>query len=127
MSREREEEEEYLRRKEYEKRKIQEENEEELNYHMKIKARHLSSEKNDDYIDDRNRFEKEKEREQDRYRERDKEGYNSMGDRVMLNTENLDIHLSRNQEDGGEGYIKCAVNGYLYLNIKNIEFFKPKI
>ena len=110
--REREEDEEYIRRKEYERKKrIEEENEEELNYRMKQRAGNQRSERNEynGYTDERKR-----------------DDYKLDSDRIALNTGKLDIRLPKSidKNENEEGLIQCHVSGYLYLNIKDIELIK---
>ena len=98
---------EYLRRKEYEERRREEEEE-----YRKRKER-----------------EREMDKERDNYRERrrDNNRYFEEGNRIILKPEKLDIVMNQNSEDkrnnkdtndGDMGYIKCYVEGYMYLRIK---------
>ena len=96
------EEEENIRRKEM----LEQENEEELNYRMKMRAMNQKSERNE-YNDDRRD---------------DKLGY----ERIALNQENLNTLFSQKDDKDGncEGFIRCYVSGYMNLNIKSLEYIK---
>ena len=98
---------EYLRRKEYEERRREEEEE-----YRKRKER-----------------EREMDKERDNYRERrrDNNRYFEEGNRIILKPEKLDIVMNQNSEDKRNnkdandddmGFIKCYVEGYMYLRIK---------
>ena len=103
------EEEEYLRRKEYERQKLlEEENEEELNYRMKMRAGNNKNENNE-------------------YDERIRDEYKLDIDKMNLKAGKLDVSFSKNKNDKNEkdeGFIKCYVSGYMYLNINNLELIK---
>ena len=90
----------YIRRKEFERQKmIEEENEEELNYRMKMRAK---GKKDRGEYDDR-RFD-----------------YGPEVKKIDSNLSDSEMHFEKNKE----GYIKCQVNGYMFLKIKDIEFLK---
>ena len=100
---------EYNRRKDYERQKrIEEENEEELNYRMKMKAKGQNYERYS--YDDR------------------RDGYKSEGNRIEINRDNFDNLFDKNKDDKNddEGYVRCYVNGYMYLKIKDLEYLKGK-
>ena len=68
-----------------------------------------------------------KERDNYRERRRDNNRYFEEGNRIILKPEKLDIVMNQNSEDkrnnkdtndGDMGYIKCYVEGYMYLRIK---------
>jgi len=49
-------------------------------------------------------------------------------DRIVLKPENFDIHFPKYKDDkDNNGFMQCYVNGYMYLNIKNIEYIKQKL
>ena len=117
----------------YERRQEKEEEE-------KFRRREMYRERGRDREMDRER-ERERFRERDRDRERnnynnerrryyDKNDYFEEGNRIVLRPEKLDIVMDQNYDDkrnnfvnkeGDMGFIKCYVEGYMYLKIKKKE------
>ena len=120
---------EYLRRKEYEERRRQEKEEEE--YRKRID---MERKREREIERDRER-DREKERQRENYYRGRREAYNNKyfepGNRIVLKPERLDIVMNKNfgdnrnnnvrNNDDDMGYIKCYVEGYMYLKIKKSE------
>ena len=127
------EEDKYMMRKKYEDRRREEESEKE--YYRKRRELERERERDRDYDRERDRErDNNKERERnynDRRRENDYSNYLEEGSKIILRPDKLDIVMepknetSRNREDNKDedmGYIKCYVEGYMYLKIRKNEY-----
>ena len=132
------EEDKYMMRKLYEDRKREEERGKD--YYRKRREKEIERER--DYDRERERdYDRERERERefdrerernynDRRREKDYNNYFEEGSKIIIRPDKLDIVMdqnyetSRNREDNKDedmGYIKCYVEGYMYLKIRKNE------
>ena len=134
------EEDKYMMRKRYEERRREEESEKE--YYRR--RREIEGDRDRDYNRERDRerdynkerykerdYNKERERNyNDRRRENDYNNYLEEGSKIILRPDKLDIIMEPNNEtsrnrvenkDEDMGYIKCYVEGYMYLKIRKNE------
>ena len=126
----------YMMRKRYEEMRRRDEKErEEYNQRLERERDYKERERKSNY-DERERNYNERERERN-YNERRRESDNNYnkyfeeGNKIILKPEKLDIVMNQNYEksrnnyddnkDGDMGYIKCYVEGYMYLKIRRNE------
>ena len=98
------------------------------------KSREYEERRREDEYRKRNSFEREREKEKDYYdkeRRRDfNDNYFEKGDKIFLKPDKFEIVMdqnnqdklrNKNDKDGDMGYIKCYVEGYMYLKIRKAE------
>ena len=98
------------------------------------KSREYEERRREDEYRKRRSFEREREKEKDYYdkeRRRDfNDNYFEKGDKIFLKPDKFEIVMdqnnqdklrNKNDKDGDMGYIKCYVEGYMYLKIRKAE------
>ena len=98
------------------------------------KSREYEERRREDEYRKRRSFEREREKEKDYYdkeRRRDfNDNYFEKGDKIFLRPDKFEIVMdqnnqdklrNKNDKDGDMGYIKCYVEGYMYLKIRKAE------
>ena len=98
------------------------------------KSREYEERRREDEYRKRRSFEKEREKEKDYYDKERRRDYNDnyfeKGDKIFLKPDKFEIVMdqnnqdklrSKNDKDGDMGYIKCYVEGYMYLKIRKAE------
>ena len=98
------------------------------------KSREYEERRREDEYRKRRSFEREREKEKDYYDKERRRDYNDnyfeKGDKIFLKPDKFEIVMdqnnqdklrSKNDKDGDMGYIKCYVEGYMYLKIRKAE------
>ena len=98
------------------------------------KSREYEERRREDEYRKRRSFEREREKEKDYYDKERRRDYNDnyfeKGDKIFLKPDKFEIVMdqnnqdklrNKNDKDGDMGYIKCYVEGYMYLKIKKTE------
>ena len=98
------------------------------------KSREYEERRREDEYRKRRSFEREREKEKDYYDKERRRDYNDnyfeKGDKIFLKPDKFEIVMDQNNEDklrnkndkdGDMGYIKCYVEGYMYLKIRKSE------
>ena len=98
------------------------------------KSREYEERRREDEYRKRRSFEKEREKEKDYYDKERRRDYNDnyfeKGDKIFLKPDKFEIVMdqnnqdklrNKNDKDGDMGYIKCYVEGYMYLKIRKAE------
>ena len=98
------------------------------------KSREYEERRREDEYRKRRSFEREREKEKDYYDKERRRDYNDnyfeKGDKIFLKPDKFEIVMdqnnqdklrNKNDKDGDMGYIKCYVEGYMYLKIRKAE------
>ena len=98
------------------------------------KSREYEERRKEDEYRKRRSFEREREKEKDYYDKERRRDYNDnyfeKGDKIFLKPDKFEIVMdqnnqdklrNKNDKDGDMGYIKCYVEGYMYLKIRKAE------